>query len=91
MVNHMSYPSGMARRQVLVQLDDTLVDDLDHLAGELGTSRSELLRRGARAVLLAAGRSRDDARLVESYRETPLDPDLIAAAQRLAARTVPEW
>src|SRR4051794_7390140 len=36
----------MARREVLVQLDDDLVNRLDALAAELDTSRSELLRRG---------------------------------------------
>jgi len=45
---------SMARREVLVQLDDDLVSRLDHLASERGTSRSELLRNGAIAVLEAA-------------------------------------
>jgi mRNA interferase MazF len=44
---------AMARREVLVQLDDDLVDQLDALAANLGTNRSELLRRGAQAVLEA--------------------------------------
>jgi metal-responsive CopG/Arc/MetJ family transcriptional regulator len=37
----------MARRQVLVQLDDDLVRRLDAAAQRLEVSRSELLRRGA--------------------------------------------
>ncbi|MCP3933892.1 MAG: ribbon-helix-helix protein, CopG family, partial [Actinomycetia bacterium] len=41
----------MARREVLVQLDDDLVEQLDALATDLGTNRSELMRRGAQAVL----------------------------------------
>src|SRR5581483_7244535 len=41
----------MAPRVVLVQLDDELVARLDALAEREGTNRSELLRRGALAVL----------------------------------------
>ncbi|NQY58197.1 MAG: ribbon-helix-helix protein, CopG family, partial [Ilumatobacteraceae bacterium] len=33
----------MARREVLVQLDDDLVERLDALAADLGTNRSELM------------------------------------------------
>jgi predicted transcriptional regulator len=44
---------SMARREVLVQLDDDLVARLDELAAQLGTNRSELLRRGAAAVINA--------------------------------------
>ncbi|MGH9893143.1 MAG: ribbon-helix-helix protein, CopG family [bacterium] len=40
----------MARREVLVQLDDDLVARLDALAQRVEVSRSELLRRGALAV-----------------------------------------
>ncbi len=36
----------MARKEVLVQLDDGLVRRLDELATAQGTSRSELIRRG---------------------------------------------
>lgn len=36
----------LARREVLVQLDDELVAQLDQLASRIGTNRSELLRRG---------------------------------------------
>jgi len=34
-------------------LDDDLVERLDLLAADLGTNRSELLRRGAQAILEA--------------------------------------
>jgi len=40
----MLYPMVMARKEVLVQLDDELVRRLDALAARLGTSRSELVR-----------------------------------------------
>lgn len=81
----------MARRQVLVQLDDDLVARLDTLAAAEGTSRSELLRRGASAVLAAADERRADDELRAAYRRQPLDPALVEAARRLAASTAPEW
>ena len=37
---------GMARREVLVQLDDDLVGRLDEIARVRGTNRSALLREG---------------------------------------------
>jgi len=81
----------MGRREVLVQLDDDLVSRLDHLASERGTSRSELLRNGAIAVLDAADLHRADDELRDAYRRTPQDPDVVQMASRLAAATIPEW
>jgi len=90
-LDHMLYHMVMARRQVLVQLEDELVDRLDELAEAEGVSRSELLRRGAAAVLDAAEQSDADRTLRDAYRRVPQDPALIESAQRLAARTTPEW
>ena len=81
----------MARKQVLVQLDDELVDRLDHLARSQRTNRSELLRRGAIAVLEAAEVVQADNDLRAAYRRTPQEPAIVEAAARLAARTTPEW
>ena len=81
----------MARKEVLVQLDDELVAQLDALAEREGTSRSELLRRGALAVLDALADRDDDAALREAYRRIPQDPSVVRSARRLAARTAPEW
>ncbi len=81
----------MTRREVLVQLDDDLVRQLDEMAATLGTSRSELLRRGARAVIAAEDLAAADRELAEGYRRQPADPALIESARRLAARTVPAW
>lgn len=81
----------MGRREVLVQLDDDLVTRLDHLASERGTSRSELLRRGAVAVLDAADLRRADDQLQAAYRRIPQDPGAVDMAMRLAAATMPEW
>ncbi|MCB9390662.1 MAG: ribbon-helix-helix protein, CopG family [Acidimicrobiia bacterium] len=81
----------MARRQVLVQLDDELVARLDALASKTDTNRSELLRRGAHAVLAAEQTAAADRELVAAYTTNPPDPDIILSARRLAAETVPEW
>jgi metal-responsive CopG/Arc/MetJ family transcriptional regulator len=81
----------MARKEVLVQLDDELVARLDALAEREGTSRSDLLRRGALAVLNALTDRDDDAALQEAYRRTPQDPAVVRSARRLAARTAPDW
>lgn len=81
----------MARRQVIVQLDDELVERLDALAEIEGTNRSELLRRGAAAVLAAAEERRADEALRAAYRRQPVDPALVESARRLAAANAPEW
>jgi len=87
----MIYHMAVARREVLVQLDDDLVESLDALAKRRGVSRSELLRRGAVAVLEADELAVADDRLQEAYRRHPQDPLLVEAAGRLAAETAPEW
>lgn len=81
----------MSRREVLVQLDDDLVAQLDSLAARLGTNRSELLRRGAQAVISAEELAEADRELVAAYRRQPPDPALLQSARRLAAQTVPAW
>jgi metal-responsive CopG/Arc/MetJ family transcriptional regulator len=81
----------MGRREVLVQLDDDLVERLDRLASERGTNRSELLRRGAIAVLDADEIRQADAEFQASYRTTPQDPIVVEAASRLASETIPNW
>lgn len=87
----MVYHMVMPRREVLVQLDDDLVEKLDELAGRTGVSRSELLRRGALAVLEADEWARADDRLVEGYSKQPPDATLLEASRRLAAETAVEW
>ena len=89
--DQMVYHMVMARRQVLVQLDDELVDQLDALAQELGTNRSELLRRGAHAVITAVDLEGADRDLVDAYRRSPQDRAVVSSAARLAARTTPAW
>jgi metal-responsive CopG/Arc/MetJ family transcriptional regulator len=81
----------MTRREVLVQLDDDLVTRLDVVAKKLGTNRSELLRRGALAVLTALDLETADRELQAAYRRLPQDPVLVEAAEHLARESAPEW
>lgn len=87
----MVYHMVMARRQVLVQLDDALVERLDELAKRSDVSRSELLRRAALALLRADEWAQADKRLIEGYTKYPPDPALLEASEELAAETAPEW
>lgn len=81
----------MARRQVIVQLDDRLVAELDKAAKQDGVSRSELLRGAALALLEARKIRKLERRLVDAYTQMPQDPVLVEAARRLASETVPDW
>lgn len=90
MVDHMSYHMFMARKQVLVQLDDDLVEALDRIAEREDTNRSELLRRGARALVAAAGLADADAALADAYRHQPQDVALVEALARRASG-LGEW
>ena len=87
----MGYHMDMTRREVLVQLDDELVAQLDRIATAHGTSRSELLRRGAAAVIGAESLRLADAELQEAYRSVPQEAAMVVAAQKLAADTIPQW
>ena len=81
----------MARKEVLVQLDDELVARLDALAQRAEVSRSELLRRGALAVLQAQEWAEADRSLKRGYAKYPPDPLLLAASELLAKETLPDW
>jgi metal-responsive CopG/Arc/MetJ family transcriptional regulator len=87
----MEYHMVMARREVLVQLDDDLVARLDEAAKRQGTNRSELLRRAAVALLRALELEAADRELQAAYRRIPQDPLLVETIGRLAAETWPEW
>lgn len=82
---------AMARREVLVQLDDELVERLDRVAQRRSVSRSELLRQGALAVLEADEVAIADSMLQRAYRRHPQDPQIVEAARRLGAETALEW
>jgi len=81
----------VVRRQVIVQLDDELVQALDDEADRLGVSRSDLLRKGARALLEVAAELRAERKHAEAYRRIPEDELETETFLRLAAETAPSW
>ncbi|MBI2237044.1 MAG: ribbon-helix-helix protein, CopG family [Actinobacteria bacterium] len=78
----------MARKQVLVQLDDELVAELDRRAKKGGTSRSELIRRAIAAHLRDLDWEEKDRILVETYERIPQNPAEDEAIDQL---TVEGW
>lgn len=82
--------AGVARRQVLVQLDDALVDRLDRAASALELNRSELMRRAVDAYLEACEEAGEDARTVAAYIRVPEDPEELAAFEALALQAWPD-
>lgn len=82
----------IARKQVLVQLDDDLVARLDVAATTLGISRSELIRRAAQATLDAIDNIEHDRQLQEAYRRQPEERDgWLDAAARLSFESLDKW
>ena len=77
----------ITRRQVLVQLDDELLARLDDAAAAVGVSRSELLRRGAQAMLEAMDNVEKDRRLQAAYRRQPEDGDAFVQTAGLGWRS----
>ena len=88
----MVYHMVMARKQVLVQLDDDLVARLDELAAHLAVSRSRTPPQG-RPRHARTGPGSEEAEQSDDRRlpEAAQDPDWVATATRLAAETAPEW
>jgi metal-responsive CopG/Arc/MetJ family transcriptional regulator len=80
----------MARKQVLVQLDDSLLTELDAVAEREGVSRSELIRRGVRALIQGGTEAEAVRRLVEAYRQQPQEGWVAAAGEDMAAETTPD-
>ncbi len=74
----------MARKQVLVQLDDELVSRLDIAAEALDRNRSELIREALTTYLDAAQAAAWDARTIRAYLKVPEDPAELEAFMRVA-------
>lgn len=77
----------VARKQVLVQLDDGQVARLDAL--DTGEGRSELIRRAIDLYLGAVDERIADLRYAEAYERIPEDPAESEAFRTLAATTWP--
>ncbi len=87
----MLYHMVMARREVLVQLEDGLIKELDRIAKERGTNRSDLLRRLARGLIKADEELKADIDLVAAYRAMPQDDSDLDWLARHAAENAIEW
>jgi len=91
MITHMAYSGSMARKQVIVQLDDRMVGELDRRAKKEGVSRSELIRRAVLGHLRDLDWEEQDRITIEAYRRVPEDPKEDEALLRVALETWPEW
>jgi metal-responsive CopG/Arc/MetJ family transcriptional regulator len=80
----------MARRQVLVQLDDTQIAELDQLVAGGQDSRSGLIRRAVDLYLSAVEEGLADVRYAEAYRQIPEDLEEHAALRAHALAAWPE-
>jgi metal-responsive CopG/Arc/MetJ family transcriptional regulator len=73
---------NVARKQVLVQLDDAQVAALDRIV-EAERSRSELIREAIDLYLRAVAERLEDLRYAEAYRLVPENLDDDAALRAL--------
>ena len=73
---------SVARKQVLVQLDDAQVAALDRIAGD--GSRSEVIRRAVDLYVEAATEAADDARYAQAYQRLPEDLQEFAGVRAIA-------
>jgi predicted transcriptional regulator len=80
----------VARKQILVQLDDAQVARLDALALAADDSRSELIRRAIDLYVEAVSEAVADARYADAYRRVPEDLEEFAALRSLASHAWPE-
>jgi predicted transcriptional regulator len=80
----------VARKQVLVQLDDAQVAALDRLAASADDSRSELIRRAIDLYVVAVGEAVSDLRYAEAYGRVPEDLEEFAALRSVALEAWPE-
>ncbi len=81
----------MARKQVIVQLDDRIVAELDKAAAQDGVNRSELIRMAAIALIEARKIRKLEKELVDAYTKVPQDPVFVETSRRLAGKTSPPW
>ena len=80
----------MARKQVLVQLDDAQVSVLDRLAASADDSRSEVIRRAIDLYVAAVGEGVADLRYAEAYARVPENLEELDALRAVALEAWPE-
>jgi Ribbon-helix-helix protein, copG family len=79
---------SMARKQVLVQLDDAQLAALDALAGGIDRSRSGLIRQAIGLYLEAVNEGLADVRYADAYARVPED---LAEHEGLRALGLGAW
>lgn len=73
---------SMAKRKaVLVQMNDDLLAKLDRLAGEVGRSRSAVVRDAVERYVVQESIAEKDRRMVEGYTRIPDDDEFDAWAE----------
>jgi len=87
----MLYHMVVARKEVLVQLDDELLAQLDRIAVERGVGRSDLLRRLVAQLIVAYEEEKADTKLVAAYEAIPPDEFDLNWLARNAAENALEW
>ena len=80
----------MARKQVLVQLDEAQIAQLDRLIADGEDNRSGLIRRAIDLYLDAVAEGLANVRYAEAYRRIPEDLDEHAAMRSLALEAWPD-
>lgn len=80
----------MARKQVLVQLDDGQIAQLDRLVAGGEDNRSGLIRTAIDLYLDAAAEGLADVRYAEAYRRIPEDLDENAGLRALGLEAWPD-
>lgn len=82
--------ASVARKQVLVQLEDAQVAVLDRLAESADDSRSELIRRAINLYLEAIGEGVADIRYAGAYERVPEELQEFAELRELGLQAWPE-
>jgi predicted transcriptional regulator len=82
--------AGVARRQVLVQLDDDLLAALDRLAEAQAESRSSVIRQALALYREAISEGVADLRYADAYRRIPEDLDELAALRSIGLAAWPD-
>jgi Ribbon-helix-helix protein, copG family len=81
---------SMARKQVLVQLDDAQVARLDVLSDAVGDSRSGVIRRALDLYLDAVDEGIADVRYAQAYQRMPEDLDELAGLRSIGLSVWPD-
>lgn len=80
----------MSRTQTLVQLNETLLRQLDERAAREGRSRSALIRDAIEAYLFDEARARIDREINEGYERIPETEEEMRWAEREAREAIRE-